>query len=146
MSGLGNRLNSLAIVNAALDCCIGYADGFGEEYGMDSAFGGLRYVNEQAGDLITSLGGKDGLAVFKATKYKEVVRDVGLLTADIMVTKAGLKANDDNDIKQQLSELKATVHTSFTSLKTSFLQPLLTAHWKLMDPNGTILSQAIAAW
>jgi hypothetical protein len=73
MSGLGDKLNSLAIVNAALDRRIGHADGFGEEYGVDSAFGGLRFVNEQAGDLITSLGGKDGLAVFEGTKYKEVV-------------------------------------------------------------------------
>jgi hypothetical protein len=141
MSGLGDKLNSLAIVNAALDRRIGHADGFGEEYGVDSAFGGLRFVNEQAGDLITSLGGKDGLAVFEGTKYKEVVRDVGLLTADMVAAKAGLDAINANDIKQQLSELKATVHTSFTSLKTSFIQPLLTAHRKLMDPKGTILAR-----
>jgi hypothetical protein len=141
MSGFRERLNSLGVVNAALNCRIGYADGFGDEYGVDSAFGGLHYLQDQAGDLTHALGGTQA---YEDTPYFTLVKRVTDLDSDMVAAKAGLDDIDVKEMKEAHSDLKTTLYTSMGSLKTTYLQPLLKAHQILMDPRGTIVTRVEA--
>jgi hypothetical protein len=134
LSGFGKKLNSLGVVNAALDRRIGYAEGFGEDYGMDSAFSGLRYLQE----LTMALG---GTGAFEATPYAVIVKSVSDLSSDMVAAKARLESIDIASIKEAHADLKAAVYGSMRSLKKTYLQPLLAAHKLLMNSWGTIITR-----
>jgi hypothetical protein len=127
------RMNTLGLVVSSVDRRVGKPSGFGAEFGVSSAFDGLRHLIENLDEFQEPFGEVPYSKTLLRLDSLEVARLAQESKPDL---EAGLATTDE-----ALRNLKTSFKTSIDTLKTRCLNPLMNFYTKCHQPGKDIFGR-----